>query len=86
MPVLEEGLTSRLHCFAKIAKNIREKKYGLLAKLGFRFHRLISETFKVSLQTFAIERSLCESCGSLVKGIDKSRVILERPSKKTPPF
>ena len=86
MPVLEEGLTSRLHCFAKIAKNIREKKYGLLAKLGFRFHRLISETFKVSLQTFAIERSLCESCGRLAEGIDKSRDILERPSKKTPPF
>jgi len=82
---LEEALTPRFYCFAKIAKKIITKKYGLLEKLGSRFH-VIFGTLKVTLQAFAHERSLCESCERLAEGIDEIRVIFEQPLKKTPPF
>ena len=69
---------------SKSPKGDREKIWAL-RKAWFRFHRSIFGTLKVSLQAFALERSLCESCERLAKGIDKIRVILKRPSKKTPP-
>jgi len=73
--------------FRQNRKKESRKKYGLLEKPGSWFHQSISRTFKDSLQAFALERSLCESCECLAKGIDKIRVILDvRPLKKTPPF
>ena len=38
---------------------------GSQKNLASWFHRSISGTFKVSLQAFAVELSLCESCERL---------------------
>ena len=83
-PVLEEAMTSRFYCFARKSQKISARKYRLSKKLDARFHRSISENFKVSLSNVPWARVgnfwQNESIKSLsvLKGLRRSRRHFDR--------